>query len=41
MMDSYFMQVRVTGVLVENDELLIVNQVLSDERSWSLPGGAG
>ena len=28
-----------TGILVENNELLIVKQRLSDSRNWSLPGG--
>lgn len=31
--------VRVTGVLIENEEILLVKQKLSDKRNWSLPGG--
>ncbi|HEY9368938.1 MAG TPA: NUDIX domain-containing protein [Streptomyces sp.] len=31
--------VRVTGVLIENDCLLLLNQDADTERSWSLPGG--
>jgi ADP-ribose pyrophosphatase YjhB (NUDIX family) len=33
------MQVRVTGVLVEGDKILLLNQDTDDDRSWSLPGG--
>lgn len=36
---NYIFNVRVTGILVENNELLIVKQKLSDSRNWSLPGG--
>lgn len=36
---DYIFNIRVTGILVENNELLIVKQKLSDSRSWSLPGG--
>ena len=32
-------QVRVTGVLVENGALLLVQQAVDSTRSWSLPGG--
>jgi ADP-ribose pyrophosphatase YjhB (NUDIX family) len=31
--------VRVTGVLVEDDHILLLNQDTDTERSWSLPGG--
>lgn len=32
--------IRVTGVLIENDRILLVKQRLIDEdREWSLPGG--
>lgn len=31
--------VRVTGVLVENDHILLLAQDTDTERSWSLPGG--
>jgi ADP-ribose pyrophosphatase YjhB (NUDIX family) len=33
------MQIRVTGVLIEDDHLLVLNQDAGDGRSWSLPGG--
>ena len=36
---DYHFQVRVTGVLVEDGEILLVRQRLSERRSWSLPGG--
>jgi ADP-ribose pyrophosphatase YjhB (NUDIX family) len=37
-MESVF-QIRVTGVLVEQDKLLLVKQRVSASRAWSLPGG--
>ncbi len=33
------LQVRVTGILVENSEILLVRQSVSPSREWSLPGG--
>lgn len=36
---EYSFNIRVTGILIENNELLIVKQKLSDSRNWSLPGG--
>lgn len=33
------MRVRVTGVLVENDRILLLNQDTDSGRSFSLPGG--
>lgn len=33
-------EVRVTGLLVENNELLIVKQLLKERSNWNLPGGA-
>lgn len=33
------MQARVTGVLVDNGNILIVKQAMSSGRAWSLPGG--
>lgn len=33
------MQVRVTGILLEQDQILLVKQKVSDSRAWSLPGG--
>lgn len=38
MYDNLF-QIRVTGILIENGKLLLVNQKVSENRSWSLPGG--
>ncbi len=32
-------QVRVTGILLENSEILLVKQRLKSGRNWSLPGG--
>jgi ADP-ribose pyrophosphatase YjhB (NUDIX family) len=32
-------QIRVTGILVENDQILLVRQKVSPKRNWSLPGG--
>ena len=31
--------IRVAGILIENNEILLVKQKLSDKRNWSLPGG--
>ena len=39
MSNNYLMQVRVTGILVEDGKILIVKQTISTERAWSLPGG--
>lgn len=39
MNQNYAFTVRVTGILIENNELLLVQQKLSDKRNWSLPGG--
>ncbi|MCH5324898.1 MAG: NUDIX hydrolase [Eubacterium sp.] len=36
---DYIFNVRVTGVLIENNKILIVKQKLSESREWSLPGG--
>lgn len=38
-MNNNLFQIRVTGILVENEEILLVNQKVSANRSWSLPGG--
>ena len=32
-------KVRATGVLIENNSLLLVNQKLANNKNWSLPGG--
>ena len=31
--------IRVTGILIENDSLLLLKQNTESTRSWSLPGG--
>jgi ADP-ribose pyrophosphatase YjhB (NUDIX family) len=36
---GWVVQVRVTGVLVEGDEILLLDQDAGPERAWSLPGG--
>ena len=36
---NYSFQIRVTGVLLENDKLLLVKQQVHSGRTWSLPGG--
>ncbi|MFF2092386.1 NUDIX hydrolase [Paenibacillus sp. NPDC058174] len=36
---SSLLQVRVTGVLVENEKILLVKQNVTSDRNWSLPGG--
>lgn len=36
---NYNFNIRVTGILIENDELLVVKQKISEQRNWSLPGG--
>ena len=33
------MKVRVTGILIENNSLLLLNQAADNGRKWSLPGG--
>jgi ADP-ribose pyrophosphatase YjhB (NUDIX family) len=33
------MKVRVTGVLIEDGKMLLLNQDTDNGRSWSLPGG--
>lgn len=39
MSSKYLIQARVTGILVEDGKILLIKQVVSDERAWSLPGG--
>lgn len=39
MKEDYLLQVRITGILIEEDKILIVKQTISPERTWSLPGG--
>jgi len=33
------LQVRPTGILIEDGKILLVRQQASDRRNWSLPGG--
>jgi len=33
------MQVRVTGIVLKNDSILLVKQEIDENRKWSLPGG--
>ncbi|MFF2480003.1 NUDIX hydrolase [Paenibacillus sp. NPDC058071] len=33
------LQVRVTGILVEDGKILLVKQNVTSDRKWSLPGG--
>lgn len=39
MNQDYLFSVRITGVLIEDHKILLVQQKLSDKRNWSLPGG--
>ncbi|MBQ9121791.1 MAG: NUDIX hydrolase [Clostridia bacterium] len=39
MNQDYIFNIRITGILIENNEILLVQQKLSDNRNWSLPGG--
>jgi len=38
-MKPLMLNVRVTGILVEDNKILLVNQNVSSSRKWSLPGG--
>ncbi len=38
-MDKYNFQIRVTGILLEDEKILLVKQKISADREWSLPGG--
>ena len=38
-MTKYDFNIRVTGILIENEKILLVTQKVSDKRNWSLPGG--
>ena len=38
-METVNQQIRVTGILVEKKEVLLVRQKVTLERDWSLPGG--
>ena len=39
MNQDHLFTVRVTGILVEDNQILLVQQKLSEKRNWSLPGG--
>jgi ADP-ribose pyrophosphatase YjhB (NUDIX family) len=38
-MDNYSFQIRVTGLLIRDNKVLLVKQRISKNRNWSLPGG--
>lgn len=38
-MDTYSFRIRVTGLLIQNNQLLLVKQKINKNRNWSLPGG--
>ena len=38
-MDKYNFQIRVTGILINDNKILLVKQKISPNRAWSLPGG--
>lgn len=38
-MSKYDFNIRVTGILIETNKILLVKQKISDKRNWSLPGG--
>ena len=38
-MSKYDFNIRVTGILIEDNKILLVKQKVSDQRNWSLPGG--
>lgn len=37
--DKYNFTIRVTGILIEEDKILLVKQKVNDTRNWTLPGG--
>lgn len=39
MNQNYAFNIRVTGILIEDNNILLVKQKVSDKRAWSLPGG--
>ena len=39
MNENYIFNIRITGILIEDNQILLVQQKLSDKRNWSLPGG--
>jgi ADP-ribose pyrophosphatase YjhB (NUDIX family) len=38
-MEKYSFQIRVAGVLIQENKLLLVKQQVNERRNWSLPGG--
>lgn len=38
-LSNYDFNIRVTGILIENNKILLVKQRVSEKRNWSLPGG--
>ncbi len=38
-LSKYDFNIRVTGLLIEDNKILLVKQKISDKRNWSLPGG--
>lgn len=38
-LSKYNFNIRVTGILIEDNKILLVKQRVSEKRSWSLPGG--
>jgi ADP-ribose pyrophosphatase YjhB (NUDIX family) len=38
-MCKYNFQIRVTGIIIENNKILLVKQKVEPNREWSLPGG--
>ena len=38
MNQDYIFNIRITGILIEDSQILLVQQKLSDKRNWSLPG---
>lgn len=39
MNQDYIFNIRIAGILIEDNQILLVQQKLSDKRNWSLPGG--
>ena len=35
--DKYNFNIRVTGILIEEDKILLVKQKVSEKRNWSFP----
>ena len=38
-MSKYDFNIRVTGILIEDNKILLVKPKVSDKRNWSLPSG--